>query len=74
MKEVSLCKTARARILHVAASSSQPHLWYHDEYVGTLCGLWLAVHDMHTDMNLDNVNGLDGSLCSICYRRYLNVG
>ena len=74
MKEFSLVKTARARILHVTASSTQRHLWYHDEYVATLCGLWLHVHDMHTDMNLDNVKALDGSLCSNCQRRYLNVG
>ena len=74
MKEFSLVKTARARILHVTASNTQYHLWYNDEYAATLCGLWLHVHHLHTDMNLDNVNALDGSLCSNCHRRYLNVG
>jgi len=74
MRDLSLVKTARSRKLHVTASSIQSHLWYRDEYVATLCGQWLQVHDMHTDVNLDDVNGLDGSLCSDCHKRYLHVG
>lgn len=73
MRDLSLMKTSRSRKLHITASSTQSHLWYRDEYVATLCGQWLQVHDMHTDVNLDDVNGLDGSLCSNCHRRYLNV-
>jgi len=74
MRDLSLVKTARSRKLHVTASSIQSHLWYRDEYVATLCGQWLQVHDMHIDVNLDDVNGLDGSLCSDCHKRYLHVG
>ena len=73
MRDLSLIQTARSRKLHIAASSIQSHLWYRDEYVATLCGQWLQVGDIHTDVNLDDVSGLDGSLCSNCHRRYLNV-
>jgi hypothetical protein len=48
MREVLLIKTERAQKLHVTASSIQSHIWYHDDYVATLCGQWLQVHDMHT--------------------------
>ena len=31
----------------------------------------VAGHDMHTDVNLDDVTGLDGSLYTNCHGRYL---
>jgi hypothetical protein len=74
MRAVALIDTARSRKLHVTASGVQSHIWYHDNYVATLCGQWLQVHDMDTDMNLDNPNALGDSLCGNCHGRYLHVG
>jgi len=74
MREVSLIKTARSRTHHVTASSVQSHIWYRDDYVATLCGQWLQVGDIHTRANLDNMDGVDGSMCSNCHGRYLHVG
>jgi len=73
MKEVPLINTARSRMLHIAASSVQAHIWYHDDYVATLCGQWLQVGDLHTRVNLDDVDSIDRSLCSNCRGRYLHV-
>ena len=73
MSGLSLIETASSRKLHLTISSIQPHCWHSDEHVATLCGQWLHVHDMHTDVNLDDVSGLDGSLCSNCHGRYLHV-
>jgi hypothetical protein len=74
MSDLSLITMARSRKLHVTASSIQSHLRYRDEYEATLCGQWLLVHDMHTDVNVNDVNDLDGSMCSDRHRRYLHIG
>ncbi len=71
MRDLSPIKTARSRKLHVTASSIQSHLWYRDEHVATLCGQWLQVRDRHTDVNIDDVTGPDGSLYTNCHGRYL---
>lgn len=73
MKEVSLVSTARSRRLHVTASRVQAHIWYGDDYVATLCGLWLQVGDMHRLSKLADLDGVDGSVCSDCHGRYLHV-
>jgi hypothetical protein len=69
MGDLSLITTARSRKLHVTASSIRSHLRYRDEYVATLCGQWLQVHDMYTDVNLDDVN--EGQTLSEVARRSL---